>query len=50
MSNKSGENKNLIIGALVVVILGIGFYLYQDSQKEGVSIEVSEDGIKIEEN
>ena len=41
MSNKSGGNKNLIIGALIVVILGIGFYLYQDSQKDSVSIEFS---------
>ena len=50
MSNKSGGNKNLIIGALVVIILGVGIYLYQDSQKEGVSIEFSDDGVKIEEN
>jgi len=50
MSNKSGGNKNLIIGALIVVILGIGFYLYQDSQKDSVSIEFSEDGVKVEEN
>lgn len=51
MSNNSGKNKNLIIGALVVIVLGLGFLVYQNStQKEGVSIEFSEDGVKIEEN
>ncbi len=49
MANKS--NKNMLIGALIVVVLGLGFLVAkQTTQKKGVSIEVSEDGIAIQEN
>lgn len=51
MADKSGGNKNMIIGALLVIVLGLGFMVYKNSQdKKGISIEVSEDGLSIEEN
>ena len=51
MANNSGNNKNLIIGILVIALLGVGFVLMKKSQEpKGLSIEVSEDGIKIDGN
>ena len=48
---KNNSNKNMLIGALIVVVLGLGYLVAkQSTQKKGVSIEVSEDGINIQEN
>ena len=48
---KNNSNKNMRIGALIVVVLGLGYLVAkQSTQKKGVSIEVSEDGINIQEN
>ena len=50
MSNNNGS-KNMIIGALLVIALGLGGYvLYQQSQEPDLSISVSEDGIDISGN
>lgn len=40
----------MIIGGLIVLALILGGILYKNSQKDGVSIEISESGIDINEN
>ncbi len=40
----------LIIGALVVIVAGLSFYLYREETKpEGVSISIGENGVKVQE-
>ena len=49
--NNKDTSKNMLIIALLAVVLGLGVIMYQKSQEpEGISIEVSEDGISIDEN
>ena len=51
MSEKNNKNGlYMIIGALIVVALGLGYVLTKDQKKEGFKIEVSEDGIEVQEN
>lgn len=38
----------LAIGALGVVAIGLGYYLYQERQKSGVEISVGKAGVSIE--
>jgi len=41
----------LIIGALVVLVVGLGIYVYQEeSEPSGVEIKIGEGGVSIEEN
>lgn len=41
----------LIIGALVVAVIGLGIYVYQEEQKpDGVELQIGESGVSIEEN
>lgn len=41
----------LIIGALVVAVIGLGIYVYQEEQKpDGVELRIGESGLSIEEN
>lgn len=41
----------LIIGAMVVVIAGLSFYVYREETKpEGVSISIGENGVKVQDN
>lgn len=41
----------LIIGALVVAVIGLGIYVYQEEQKpNGVELRIGENGVSIEEN
>jgi hypothetical protein len=41
----------LIIGALVVVVIALGIYVYREESKpEGVELRIDESGISIEEN
>jgi len=45
------NNLYLIIGALILVIVGLGFYVYREETKpEGLQINIGENGIKVEEN
>jgi RsiW-degrading membrane proteinase PrsW (M82 family) len=40
----------LIIGALVVIVAGLGFYVYREETKpEGVSISIGEGGVQVQE-
>ena len=41
----------LIIGALLVVVAGLGFYIWQEQREpEGVQIQIGPDGLKVEPN
>lgn len=41
----------LIIGALVVAVIGLGIYVYQEESKpDGVELRIGEGGVSIEEN
>ena len=41
----------MIVGALIVVVLGLGFVVMQDkADKPDLAIEFSEDGIDIDSN
>lgn len=41
----------LIIGALAVLVVGLGVYLFQqESQPDGVEIKLNENGISVEGN
>lgn len=40
-----------LIGALVVVVIGLGIYVYQkESQPSGVELKIDESGVTIEQN
>lgn len=44
------NNLYLIIGALVMVVAGLAFYVYREETKpEGVSISIGQDGVKVQE-
>ncbi len=47
-------NKNtlyLLIGALVVVVIGLGAYVYREESKpSGVELKIDESGVSIEQN
>jgi len=41
----------LIIGALVVVVIALGIYVYrQESKPSGVELRIDESGISVQEN
>ncbi|WP_199224792.1 hypothetical protein [Falsochrobactrum shanghaiense] len=41
----------LIVGALIVVVAGLAFYVYREETKPaGIEMKIGEDGISIEEN
>lgn len=41
----------LIIGALLVIVIGLGVYVYQEETKPaGVELKIGEGGVSIEEN
>ncbi len=41
----------LVIGALVVIVLALGIYIYrQESKPEGVELKLDENGISIPKN
>lgn len=41
----------LVIGALIVVVVGLGAYLYREETKpKGVEMTIGSDGVKIQEN
>lgn len=41
----------LIIGALVVVVIGLGAYVYnEESKPKGVELSIGQDGVKVQEN
>jgi hypothetical protein len=41
----------LIIGALVVAVIGLGIYVYQEESKpDGVELRIGENGVSVEEN
>ncbi|WP_315925110.1 hypothetical protein [Mesorhizobium sp. SP-1A] len=41
----------LVIGALVVVVLGLGIYVYKEETKpQGVELKIDDKGISIQQN
>jgi hypothetical protein len=49
MNNRSGLY--MIVGALVVAVIGLGIYVYQEeSEPSGVEIKIGEGGVSVEEN
>jgi hypothetical protein len=50
--NKSKNGLYFIIGALLVAVLGLGYFVYsgQSADEPDLAIEVSEDGIDIDTN
>lgn len=41
----------LVIGALVVVVLALGIYVWREESKpEGIEIKVDQDGISVQQN
>ena len=44
------NNLYLLIGALIVVVAGLSFYVYREETKpEGVSISIGENGVQVQE-
>lgn len=51
MDKKNNNGLYLIVGALIVVVLGLGYVVMQDkADKPDLSISVSEDGIEVDGN
>lgn len=40
----------LIIGALVVVLILLGAYIYREQSKPGIEIKANQDGLSIKKN
>ncbi|WP_018181582.1 hypothetical protein [Kaistia granuli] len=41
----------LVVGALIVVVIGLGAYVYNEQTKpKGVEIKLDESGVSIQEN
>jgi hypothetical protein len=41
----------LIIGALIVAVIGLGIYVYQEESKpDGVELRIGENGVSVEQN
>ncbi|MBO3759082.1 hypothetical protein [Ciceribacter sp. L1K22] len=41
----------LVIGALVVAVIGLGAYVYQEeTEPKGVELSIGQNGISVEEN
>lgn len=41
----------LIIGALVVVVIGLGIYLYRDEKKPtGIQMNIDKNGVSVQQN
>ena len=45
------NNLYLIIGALLVIVAGLGYYMYKkEKQPDGVNINIGSEGVKVEGN
>ncbi len=41
----------VLLGALIVVVVGLGIYVYQEESKpDGIEMNIGKDGVTIEEN
>ena len=40
----------VLVGVLVVALVGLGIYLYQEQNRPGVEIRVNDNGLSIEGN
>lgn len=39
-----------LIGVLVIVVVGLGIYIYHEQTKPGIELKANEDGISIQKN
>ena len=44
------DTKTLLIAILVVAVGGLGYYIWQDSQEDSVSITIGTSGVSIEKD
>lgn len=45
------NNLMIVIGALVLVVAGLSFYVYREETKpKGVEISIGQNGVKVQEN
>ncbi|MBW6420449.1 hypothetical protein KX729_03270 [Rhizobium sp. XQZ8] len=45
------NNLYLVIGALMIAVIGLGFYVYREESKpKGVELSIGQNGIKLQEN
>jgi len=45
------NNLYLVIGALMIAVIGLGFYVYREETKpKGVELSIGQNGIKLQEN
>jgi len=52
INEDNAMNRNgiyLVVGLLVIAAVAVGYLLYKEEQKSGVSIEIGDGGITIEE-
>lgn len=48
---KTNNPLYLIIGALLVVVIGLGYYAYREQTKpKGVELSIGQDGVKVQKN
>ena len=40
----------VLVGVLVIALVGLGIYLYQEQNRPGVEIRVNDNGLSIEGN
>ncbi|GGJ36418.1 hypothetical protein GCM10011320_50270 [Neoroseomonas lacus] len=44
----SSNSLYFLVGALLAGVIGVGIWMYQDSQRSGVEISVGRNGVSIE--
>jgi RsiW-degrading membrane proteinase PrsW (M82 family) len=45
------NNLYLVIGALMIAVIGLSFYVYREETKpKGVELSIGQNGIKLQEN
>lgn len=45
------NNLYLLVGALIVVVVGLGTYVYHEETKpKGVELSIGQNGVKVQEN
>ncbi|WP_200960778.1 hypothetical protein [Rhizobium sp. Root708] len=47
---RNGNRLYLVIGALVVIVIGLGAYiLHEESKPEGIEMSIGQNGVSIEQ-
>ena len=48
VNQEATMSKNTLIAIIVILAAGLGYYIYQDQQKEQVSLSIGDKSISIE--